>query len=246
MSNLSLAHDTQNDTRTEEFKAFVRERGREAALGKDALPSLAIGFIRAVYDGAWDMDKDANGEDGAVRMFKMYAASEGKKAIHNRTEQSVKVQSSKFRQLGNFAGNPKWDAVDITNRAFTIHQKALDEDVEMKSAFPAYVDLAREQLKRDDAMSDDEILAVMSKSESTKEVTLEGQLKKMHKIAEGIITGEKNPGVIDQTSEMHQIEEMLRVKIAEVVALREKDEKLTKMIEMGFVQGADGTWSMQD
>ena len=241
---LTLAHNLSNDNREAEFDSFTREKGRESAMGKDALPGWAVGFVRAVYDGAFPIDKDSNGEDAALRKFKLYAASEGKKAFHDRSQTSQKVQVSKVRQLMNAAANPKFDFVDVLNRAITIRQQAIADDIEVKSPFPAYVDIARAQLKQDDELDDATIFAVICKNEVTREVTLESQLKKMHKIAEGIISGEKDPGVIDQTSEMLQIEELLRTKINEVVQLRESRETIAKAIEMGFVQNEDGSWSM--
>ena len=240
----ALAHNTQNDTRLAEYEAFVREKGREDAMGKDALPGLAVGFVRAVYDAVIDPAKDKNGEDAATRTFKLYAASSGKKAYHDRSAASQKVQVSKFKQLEKAAGNPKWDFVDILNRAIVIRQKAMDDEIEVKSPFPAYVDVAREQLKLDDEMSDDMIFATVTKSESTREVTLEGQLKKAAKILEDIITGEKHPGICDQSQEVITASEQLNARISGLVTLRETQEKLEKAIEMGFVKNEDGSWSM--
>jgi len=240
----ALAHNTQNDTRQADFHAFVREKGREAAMGKDALPALAIGFVRAIYDNVEDASKDANGEDAAVRMFKLYAASEGKKAFHDRSEGSQKAQISKFRQLQNAASNPKFDFVDVLNRAVTIRQTAIDDGIDVKSPFPAYVDVAREQLKMDDELDDAMIFAAVTKSEVTKEVTLEGQLKKAAKILEDIITGEKHPGVHDNSPEVMVAAEQINTRLTAVVALRTQQEAIAKALEMGFVKNEDGSYSM--
>ena len=228
----ALAHNTQNDNRKVEFHAFVREKAREAAMGKDALPALAIGFVRAIYDGVEDPAKDANGEDAATRMFKMYSAAEGKKAFHDRSKSSQKAQVSKFKQLEKAASNPKFDFVDVLNRGVTIYQKAMDDEIEVKSPFPAYVGLAREQLKQDEELSDEQIFAVVTKSEVTREVTVEGQLKKAAKILEDLITGEKHPGVIDQTPEVLMAAEQLNARLAQLVALEQKrkdDEALAEI-----------------
>ena len=240
----TLAHSTTNDNRLAEFEAFIREKGREAAMGKDALPGLAIGFVRAVYDGVTDPAKDKNGEDAATRAFKLYAASEGKKAYHDRSKASQKVQISKFKQLEKAANNPKWDFVDVLNRGVTIYQKAMDDEIEVKSPFPAYVDLAREQLKLDDAMDDAMIFSVVTKSESTREVTLEGQLKKAAKILEDIITGEKHPGVKDQSVEVMVASEQLVARINGLAQLKQQQEAVAKLVDVGFVQNDDGSWSM--
>ena len=241
----TLIHNTQNDTRNAEFEAFVREKGREDALGKDALPGLAVGFVRAVYDEVIDPAKDKNGEDAATRTFKLYAASSGKKAFHDRSHASQKVQISKFKQLEKAANmQSKWDFVDVLNRGVTIRQKAMDDEIEVKAPFPAYVDLAREQLKLDDAMTDDMIFATVTKSESTREVTLEGQLKKAAKILEDIITGEKHPGVQDQSPEVLIAAELLNARINGIVTLRTQAEALEKALAAGYVLNADGSLSM--
>src|SRR5258705_3999538 len=100
IQTMSLEHDTTNDTRLADFMGMVRELGRDAAQGKDALPNLAISFVRAVADQVIDLAKDQDGDDGAARIFKTYAASEGKKAVHDRTETGLKANISKLRQLG--------------------------------------------------------------------------------------------------------------------------------------------------
>src|ERR1700756_4094503 len=119
----SLAHNTQNDTRLSDFMGAVRELGRHAAQGKDSLPNLAMAFCRAVQDGVIDMAKDSDGKDGATRVFGEYAKAEGKKAIHDRTESGLKANVSKLRQIGTFAGNPKWDAIAVLNTAHIIRQQ---------------------------------------------------------------------------------------------------------------------------
>jgi hypothetical protein len=92
-----------NDTRLEDFMAEVRQFGRDAAEGKDALPKLAMGFARAVADNVIDASKDKDGHDAAARTFLEYCKSEGKKAVHNRTPESLKANISKLRQIQNAA-----------------------------------------------------------------------------------------------------------------------------------------------
>ena len=229
MSTPSLAsHATQtacvlvNDTRHDDFIKVVKEFGRDSATGKDALPGLAIAFTRAVYDGYLDPAKDKNGEDAATRTFKVYSAAEGKKAFHDRSEGSQKAQISKFRQLQNAAANPKYDFVDVLNRAVTIRQTAIDDGLDVKSPFPAYVDVAREQLKIDDELDDAVIFATVTKSEVTKEVTLEGQLKKAAKILEDIITGEKHPGVHDNSPEVLIAAEQINARLTQLMTAEQQ------------------------
>ena len=233
----------QNDTRLEDFAKVVRELGREAASGKDALPNLAVVFARAVYDGVVDPAKDTNGDDGAARWFKEYAKSEGKKAFHDRGEQSQKAQISKLRQIQNAAANPKFDFVEVLNRAITIRQQAIKDSLEVKSPYPAYVDVAREQLKYDDELDDAIIFATVTKNETTKEVTLEGQLKKAAKILEDVITGEKHPGVKDQSPEIIAAAEQLNVRIGALLLAQQQSDALEKALAAGFTVNDDGTLS---
>ena len=236
--NTNLAHNTQNDTRLSDAMAVVRELGREAASGKDALPNLAVHFVRQIYDGVFTPDKDANGEDAATRIFKEYAKSEGKKAFHDRTEASQKVNISKLKQLEKAAANPKFDFVDVLNRAITIRQTAIDDGIEVKSPYPAYVDVARAQLKLDEEMDDAMIFAAVTKNETTREVTLEGQLKKAAKILEDIITGEKHPGVIDQSPEVMMAAEQLATRIGAIEMLKQQRIDDNKLAEI-FARRAD-------
>ena len=233
-----------NDTRKAEFEAFVREQGRNDAVGDDALPVFAIGFVRAVYDGVIESGKDANGDDAAARYFKMYAGAKGKKAFHDRSEGSQKAQTSKLRQLEKAAANPKYDFVDVLNRAVTIRQTAINDGIDVKSPFPAYVDTAREQLKQDDELDDAQIFSAVTKTEATREVTLEGQIKKMRKIADDIISGEKHPGVFDQSPEMLAIGELIAAKDDELTKLKTKRDRVAEIVAMGGTQNADGSWTV--
>lgn len=230
---MSLTHDTTNDTRLSDFMSVVRELGRDAASGKDSLPNLAVATVRAVADGVIDTSKDASGDDGAARIFKAYAAAEGKKAVHDRTENGLKANISKLRQLCNFAGNPKWDAVDVLNRAIVQRQQARDTDeMEVKPAYAAFVDVAREQLKHDDELSDDMLRDIVLKSAKEREVTVEGQLKKAQKIIDELIAGEKHPGVQDQSPEVIQVGELLNTRLTALMVAAQEREDEAKLAEI--------------
>lgn len=227
MSN--LAHDTTNDTRYADFMSTVRELGRDEATGKDSLPNLAIAFARAVSDGVIDLSKDAQGRDGAARVFEAYATAKGKKAVHDRTENGLKANTSKLRKIGEAAqlGSKGVDFVDVLNTGHVKRQECMDNDIDVKPAYAAFVDLAREQLKQDEQLNEDQIFAVVTKTASEKEVTAEGKLKEAQKIIDALITGEKWPGVQDNSPEVMQIGELLNTRIAAlmVAAEAEKDEK---------------------
>lgn len=227
-----LAHNTTNDTRHADFMSAVRELGRDAAAGKDSLPNLAIAYARAVYDGVIDPTKDTSGRDGAARVFEAYAAAEGKKAVHDRTENGLKANVSKLRKIGEAANNPKYDFVDVLNRAHVIRQQAKADDIDVKPAYAAFVDVAREQLKLDDAMDDAMLFATVTKTASAKEVTLEGKLKELEKLAEHIITGEKWAGVQDNSPEIHQISELVKQRLAALLSAKQDAEDEAKLAEI--------------
>lgn len=233
MSNLE--HDTTNDTRFADFKGVVHELGRESAAGKDSLPNLAIAFARAVADGVLDPAKDAAGRDGAARVFDWYATSEGKKAVHDRTENGLKANISKLRQIQNAAGNPKYDFVDVLNRAILVRRDCKDNDLDVKPAYAAYVDVAREQLKHDDEISDDMIRDVVLKSNNTREVTLEGELKKIEKALENIVTGEKWDHIKDQSHEVMTAATLIKERRVAVEAMLKTKKALSDALEAGVI-----------
>lgn len=229
----TLMHGATNDTRLDEFMGRVREGGREEALGKDSLPKLAIDFTRAIADGFLDVAKDVDGNDAAARVYTARMAANAKKQVHDHKPENVKAQISKLRQLQNFAGNPKWDAVEVLNKAFTIRHEHEADGIAVKSPYAAYIDVAREQLKQDDQLTDGQIGAAMVATTKTKEVTLEGQLEKAHKILEELITGENKHGLKDQSSEILQAAEQLSVRRNELMqlAIVAKDDALQAEID---------------
>jgi hypothetical protein len=226
--------DLKNDTRLDDFMGEVRQFGRDAAEGKDALPKLAIAFVRAVADGVVDPAKDKDGNDAAARVFSAYCASEGKKAVHNRTPESLKANISKLRQLQNAASNPKFDFVDVLNRTFVIRGQLMDDDQDVKPAYAAYVDIAREQLKQDSELSDDQIDSVVRSSTKTKEKTVEGQLKKAAKILEDLITGENKDGLKDDSQEVMVAAEQINARLTHMMTNAKRDAVLAAAAELGM------------
>jgi len=225
----NLEHNPNtNDTRLSDFMSQVRELGRDEAMGKDSLPKLAVAFVRAVADGVLEMGKDTDGNDGAARVYYDYVKSKTKKQIHDRSDAGLKANISKLRQIGIFAGNPKWDAVEVFNKAFTIRADHEKDDIAVKPAYAAFVDVAREQLKQDDQLTDGQIGATVMATSKTKEVTLEGQLQKAHKILEDIITGENKHGLKDQSTEVLQAAECISVRLAALMTVKQtaEDEKI--------------------
>jgi hypothetical protein len=208
---------TVNDTRLADFTAEVREFGRDSAMGRDALPKLAHAFARAVADQVIDPAKHADGNDAAARVFAIYAASEGKKSVHDRGPDSYKAQVSKLRQIQIAAAQSKFDFVGDMNRGYVIREKLTKESKKVEPAYAFYVDLAREQNKQDDDLDDAQIETIALPNQVTKEKTVEGQIEKAKKILEDLIAGEKN-GLKDTSSEIMIAAEQLHNRLAALLA----------------------------
>ena len=62
-SNTTNIHaDQPNDTRLEDGMKFIRELGRDAALGKDSLPKLTFQFTKMTTEGVIDLEKKYEGD----------------------------------------------------------------------------------------------------------------------------------------------------------------------------------------
>lgn len=229
----NLTHNATNDTRLSDFMKEVREEGRNSAMGKDALPALAYKFIRAVADEVIDIAKDADGDDAAARVFKAFANSEGNKQIHDRNGDSVKAQISKLRALQKMASNPKWDAVQVSNDVFATREDYKKDGIDVKPAYAALVDVAREQLKSDQQLTVPEIGCLITPTTTVKEVTLESKLEKIAKQLEEIITGEGKDGIKDQSQEIISASEMISVRRGQLALLKQvaEDDKAQRDLD---------------
>lgn len=166
---VSLAHKPQNDTRFADLMKDVRKLGADTAEGRDAKPRLALRIVRAAADGVIDLtvEKDAAGKplpDAAYNIYDEYLKADSKKAVYEHSKGGVKKGASELRQLIRFGSMTTVDAVDVLNRAVTIHGN-LDVK-ERQSAFPAFLAVAREQLadgQSDTALTDGQIEQAMRK-----------------------------------------------------------------------------------
>ena len=233
----SVVHSTQNDTRLDEFMKEVREFGRDSASGKDALPSLAFKFIRAIADEVIEIAKDSDGLDAAARVFTAYATSEGKKQVMDRSSDSIKAQISKLRALQEFASNPKWDAVQVGNEVYTAICDYRKDAIDTKSVYASLVDVAREQLKSDQQLTAAEIGVLVLPTTNTKEVTLESKLEKIAKQMEELITGEGKDGLKDQSPELIQAQELVNTRRGELAKLMQKNKDDSVLAEIAGRRG---------
>lgn len=242
----NLAHSPVNDQRLTDFMSQVRDFGRDSARGRDALPKLAVSFVRAVADGYLDLSKDSTGRDGAARVYEAYVQAETKKSIHNRTDGGLKGNISKLRQLGVFASNPKFDPVAELDRCIARRSELAANEVKVKPAYAAYVDYAREQNKHDDPMSDDQIDETVRVTKAEREVTLVGELEKIQKKIEGFITGEDKHGIKDQSPELIQVQELITQRLAALKLREDTIVALVKARETGVISPAEFSSKTQD
>lgn len=203
-----------NDKRLSDLLKQVGKLGEEAALGKDSLPKLAHAVVQAAADGVIDAEtKDAKGNDAAFNLYTKYAANESKKALHEHSAGGFKGNVSKLRQLITFGGMVTVDPVAVMQEAYSAREgMKKEEGVKVKSAYPFYVDVAREQLKSDKPLTKRELEAIAVKDEPNAK-TLEGELKRALKILEGLVTGENKDKIKDADelteSAFHSVKERL-------------------------------------
>jgi hypothetical protein len=223
--------DGRNDHRFDDLLKQVGEFGEESAQGKDALPKLFLRVVQAAADGVIDTEKDKHGDgiDDAARIYRVYADNEGHKAIHQHTKDGLKANVSKLRCGVRLGLMTSVDGVVVIDRAVTIRGNQEAASNKCKSAYPAYVDVAREQLKQDTELTDDQIKEVVLKPEpAEKDVVVE--LKAIEKKLERIITGEG--GVKDQSQEVIDAHALIRTRLAALVTKAERDKKLAMYSEL--------------
>jgi hypothetical protein len=215
---MSLAHDTTNDNRFDDFVKNVRELGRSAGAGKDALPALAITVARASQDGVLDDTKDKHGKgvDDAAKVYEEYINSESKKSVLAHTAAGKAVNASKLRQVIR-AGKHDSDFVETINRLIEAHRSAVAAEQKVKPTYNAIIDAARMQIdaahkENSDALTDDEIREIISKPEK-EGPTLEDILRKHATDLEKLVTGEHSSGIKCQDDKLveavHNLKDML-------------------------------------
>lgn len=156
----------QNDNRYVDLLKDVRELGREAALGKDALPNLAMKVTTAARDGIISTEKDADGKDDADRIYEEYREAQSKKAKHEHTEGGITGNTAKLRSFVNLGMLPNIDPVDVLERAVKIRHEQKAKKEKVKGAYEAYIDVSRKQLdpvNQNDPLTDEVIIEVVRK-----------------------------------------------------------------------------------
>lgn len=188
----------KNDKRFSDLMKQVTRFGEESSLGRDSLPKLAAAVVAAAADGVLDLEtKDAKGNDAAAQIYEKYAIAESKKAVHEHSSGGKKANVSKLRQLIAMGCMTTIDPVVVMQDAFDAREGMSREDgVKVKSAYPYYVDVAREQLKSKTPLDKRALEALACKPEpKSKEV--ETELKLILKKLEELVTGEGKAGLRD-------------------------------------------------
>lgn len=186
-----------NDKRFSDLMKQVTKFGEEASLGKDSLPKLAHAVVKAAADGIIDLEtKDDKGNDAAHRLYDSYVKGESKKAIHEHSAGGKKANVSKLRQLIAMGCMTTVDGFDVMQRAFQARENMIADSAKVKAAYPFYVDVAREQLKSDKPLGDNELGDIALKDAPAPK-TLEGELKRALNILEGLVTGENRDKIKD-------------------------------------------------
>lgn len=219
-----------NDKRLEDGVKVIRELGRDSALGKDSLPKLAFKLTELAADGVIDLEKKwseptADGGtrdyDDAEYLFTEYAKAEGKKAVHERSGGGLKANISKARQFIAFGSMTTCDPMDVLERGVAVRKRMMEDGVKAKSAYAAYVDIARFQQGIDTDATNEQLEGVIRKPERAApevEKILRGVMKKL----EDLIAGEN--GVKDDSELVDTAFQAVRDRLSEIDALNKTDE----------------------
>ena len=229
------AASLSNDKRMSDLMRQVGKLGEEASLGKDSLPKLAHAVVRAAADGVIDLEsKDAKGNDAAHQLYEKYAASESKKAIHEHSAGGKKANVSKLRQLISMGALTTIDAVEVMQSAFQARENMINDSQKVKPAYPFYVEVAREQLKTPDAAIDLKVLEDLACKDAPTAKTLEGELKRVMGILEGLVTGENRDKIKDGDDLTEAAFHAVKERLDKIATLRLRNELLTKAHALGL------------
>lgn len=155
------------------FDACFDAQGEAIAAGDDAWPKIAIFATEAAACGQYTADD-------AETIFTRVVNAAKLAAIHERSENGKKANISKLRQFLHLGARFGTDTIEAAARVYRTHYA---QGADLKSAYPAYVDVARAQLKADMLLGDSEILEAMLKGEA-KASTAETKIKQALKAIE--------------------------------------------------------------
>lgn len=155
------------------FDACFDAQGEALAHGKDAWPKIALYATEAAACGQYTADD-------AEAIFTRVVKSAALASVHDRSENGLKANISKLRQFLHMGARFGTDTIESAARLYaTLHAQG----AELKSAYPAYVDVARAQLKADALLDDADIERAMLKGDA-KPSTSESKIKQALKAIE--------------------------------------------------------------
>lgn len=226
--------EQKNDKRKADLLKSVSKLGEEASLGRDSLPKLAHAVVKAAADGIIDLDtKDAKGNDAAHEIYEKYASSESKKALHEHTGGGKKANVSKVRQLIAMGCMTTIDAVEVMQSAFEARENMINDSQKVKSAYPFYIDVAREQQKSDTALTQKQ-LEEISLKDAPSAKTLEGELKRALGILEGLVTGENRDKIKDADELTEAAFHAIKERLDKFATLRAKEKLMKDAAALGI------------
>lgn len=229
IENTSNANATENvnDTRLKDFMKDVRRYGAESAAGRDALPHLALRVVQAAADGLIDADD-------AETVYKAYINADQRRAAIERTPAGRKAQVSKLRQLVALGCLTTVDGFVVITDAKEVLEKAYEKgEGKIKSAYAYFVDVARAQLKQDTPLSKEAMWELVYKGEPNPK-TLEGELERVLKILNGLITGENKDNIRDDHEDVEAAYHLIDSRLKQLVMLRETEELRRKAAALGL------------
>lgn len=228
-----------NDKRLKELTSQITKLGEEAALGLDALPKLAHAVVRGSADGVIvlsDKYKDLKGKecDAAHYIYERYAAGQSKKAIHEHSAGGFKGNVSKLRQLITLGAMTTIDAVAVMQDAYDAREGMKKEDgVKVKPAYPFYIEVAREQIKMDKPLSKKD-LEIMVQVDAPEDKTLDGELRRVLKILEGLISGENKSKIKDTHTKTEEAFNAIRDRLAQFTLDANRAKLMAEAAKLGL------------
>lgn len=237
MSDIATSNvvELSNDNRLKVYNSTLEKLGKESAGSDLAKPFMALTVIKAAADNLITPD---DAEAGYRTYMKgRQSVMTGKKAMglgagdNLGTDNSIKANASKNRQLIVAAQLPDIDFHDVCTRAVELRKNLLleEEGVKVKPTFDVFVDCARTQqeLAEEGELTDEQIKDEIRKAGSKTKTDLDKILavyKATRKLAEELdnipeimaaagelaaaITGlgEKIPAVTDEEKETEKLE----------------------------------------
>jgi len=222
----NITEAQKNDKRKSDLLRQVGKLGEEASLGRDSLPKLAHAVVKAAADGVVTGDE-------AGDIYARYVKGETNKALHERSAAGKKANISKLRQLIEMGCMTTIDGAAVMQDAYQAREDMIADDNKVKSAYAYYVDVARAQLKSDRALTKAELEGMALKDEPNAK-TLEGELKRVMKILEGLVTGENRDKIKDDAENTEAAYHLIRDRLDAIAMMRQRDALRKKAAELGL------------